>query len=124
LHTVQNAELYKDSKTFVDKKMRYNPEIVLASFSQLMDYTQNQPTKMQLQTYVDANFEAEGLEFQQWDPSDWTKDPSFLQKINNNELRGWGQRVHEGWKSLGRQIKGALRHFSPKIGFNIKTSHY
>ena len=91
--------------------MRYNQEIVLASFSQLMDYTQNQPTKMQLQTFVDANFEAEGLEFQQWDPSDWTKDPPFLQKINNSELRGWGQRVHEGWKSLGRQIKGALKLF-------------
>jgi hypothetical protein len=31
--------------------------------------------------------------------------------MNNLELQGWEQRVHEGWKSFGRQIKGALKLF-------------
>lgn len=106
LHTVQNAELYKDSKTFVDKKLRFQPEQVLATFAQLMNQTQNQPTKEDIQTFVDTNFEAEGTEFQPWDPSDWIADPPFLAGINNAELRIWGEQLHESWKFLGRQIKG------------------
>ncbi|XP_046649837.1 trehalase-like [Daphnia pulicaria] len=109
LHAVQNAELYKDSKTFVDKKLRFNPETVLNSFSQFMTDTENQPTKEELQAFVDSNFEAEGLEFQNWDPSDWISDPPFLSQINNSEFRNWGNRLHEGWKSLGRQIKDDVR---------------
>ncbi len=90
----------------MDKKLRFNPEIVLTNFSQFMIDTENQPTKEELQAFVDSNFEAEGLEFQNWDPSDWISDPPFLSQINNSEFRNWGNRLHEGWKSLGRQIKG------------------
>lgn len=109
LHAVQTAELYSDSKTFVDKKLRFLPDVVLANFSQLMIETQNQPTKEQLQTFVDTNFDAEGLEFQPWDPSDWISDPPFLSNVNNLELRDWGQKLHEGWKALGRQITDDVR---------------
>lgn len=109
LHTVQNAELYSDSKTFVDKKLRFQPQQVLANFAQLMNETQNQPTKDELQQFVDNNFEAEGLEFEPWNPSDWISDPPFLSGINNSEFRNWAQQLHEGWKSLGRQIKGTFK---------------
>lgn len=91
----------------MDKKLRFLPDVVLANFFQLMIETQNQPTKEQLQTFVDTNFDAEGLEFQPWDPSDWISDPPFLSNVNNLELRDWGQKLHEGWKALGRQITGS-----------------
>ncbi|EFX63003.1 hypothetical protein DAPPUDRAFT_308726 [Daphnia pulex] len=74
-----------------------------------MTDTENQPTNEELQAFVDSNFEAEGLEFQNWDPSDWISDPPFLSQINNSEFRNWGNRLHEGWKSLGRQIKDDVR---------------
>ena len=74
-----------------------------------MNETGNQPTKEELQAFVDNNFEAEGLEFQIWNPSDWISDPPFLSQVNNSELRDWGNRLHEGWKSLGRHIKGDLK---------------
>lgn len=78
------------------------------NFTQFMVETQNQPSKEEIQIFVDNNFEAEGLEFQPWDPSDWIANPLFLSKINNTDLRTWGQQLHETWKSLGRQIKGVL----------------
>ena len=68
---MQTAELYNDSKTFVDKKLRFQPDQVLSSFYQLMNQTGNLPTKEELQQFVDDNFEAEGTEFQPWDPTDW-----------------------------------------------------
>ncbi len=119
LHTVQNAELYSDSKTFVDKKLRFQPEQVLANFAQLINETQNQPTKDELQRFVDNNFEAEGLEFEPWNPSDWISDPPFLSGINNSEFRNWAQQLHEGWKSLGRQIKGTFKLKNHEMSFPL-----
>ena len=120
LHTIQTAELYSDSKTFVDKKLRFPPQQVLSSFEKLMNESQNQPTKVELQQFVDSNFEAEGLEFEPWHPSDWISDPPFLSLINNLEFRDWAQKLHEGWRFLGREIKGDLRlitynFFSPSM---------
>lgn len=100
------AEIYNDSKTFVDKKLRYSPELVLANFSRLMNQTENAPSRPQLVTFVDMNFDAEGSEFQPWDPSDWVPNPSFLDGINSIELREWALQVHDIWKMLGRSIKG------------------
>ena len=54
------AELYSDSKTFVDKKIKVDPAIVLANFELLMSQTNNQPSKQQLQLFVDQYFDSEG----------------------------------------------------------------
>ncbi|EFX63951.1 hypothetical protein DAPPUDRAFT_267358 [Daphnia pulex] len=86
----------KRFKKFVDTKLRFNPKIVSTSFSQFMTDTENQPTKEELQEFVDSNFEAdEGLEFHNWDSSDWISDPQFLSQINNSEFRNWDNRFHE-----------------------------
>lgn len=100
------AKLFHDSKTFVDKKLRFHPELVSANFTQLMNITGNQPSKNDLVLFINENFESEGSEFAPWDPSDWHENPSFLKKINNPQLRNWGQELHGAWKFLGRKIKG------------------
>lgn len=100
------AKIYHDSKTFVDKKLRFDPDLVAANFSQLMDLTQNKPSQNDLVIFISQHFESEGSEFQPWDPSDWLDDPSFLKKISNQQLRNWGKELHGAWKFLGRQIKG------------------
>lgn len=100
------AKLYHDSKTFVDKKLRFDPELVAANFTQLMNLTDNNPSQNDLVIFISQHFESEGSEFQPWDPSDWLDSPSFLQNINNTQLRNWGKELHGAWKFLGRQIKG------------------
>lgn len=110
LHTVQMAKIYHDSKTFVDKKLRFDPDLVAANFSQLMNLTHNKPSQNDLIIFISQHFESEGSEFQPWDPSDWLDEPSFLKKISNQQLRNWGKELHGAWKFLGRQIKGMQKN--------------
>lgn len=51
------AQLYNDSKTFVDKKLKYKPDFTLAKFDTLMEETEDQPTRKQLQDFVNDYFE-------------------------------------------------------------------
>ena len=107
LHTIQLAKLYHDSKTFVDKKLRYKPDLILEKFSELLNNTESNPSREELQLFVDQHFDNEGSEFETWEPSDWVSDPDFLKKINNSMLKNWGRELHDAWNFLGRQIKGS-----------------
>lgn len=99
------AQLYHDSKTFVDKKLRFPPRLIAANFSLLMERTWNMPSKDDLVSFINDNFESEGSEFEPWEPTDWMEEPAFLSKINSTQLRNWGAELHEAWKFLGRKIK-------------------
>ena len=71
LETVQGADLYNDSKTFVDKPMRFDPAEVLNAFS-LSNLTANS-TKDEVRAFVERYFLETGSELLQWTPSDWTE---------------------------------------------------
>ncbi|CAH2208252.1 jg11976, partial [Pararge aegeria aegeria] len=75
LHTVQMAGLYNDSKTFVDKKMRSPASVILDNFQTMMNRTDFRPTKEEIRTFVDNNFDVEGSEFEEWQPLDWKHNP-------------------------------------------------
>ena len=45
------------------------------------------PTKDQVQVFVDDNFSQEGTEFEAWAPPDWTDNPKFLEKIKDDKYR-------------------------------------
>ena len=122
LHTVQMAKLYNDSKTFVDKKLRFQPEFILASFQQLLNVTDNQPTDEELRDFVDEHFDSEGSEFETWEPTDWVEEPEFLSRIANESFRVWGRQLHSAWKHLGRQIKDDVR-LHPELYSLIYVAH-
>ena len=121
LHTVQMAQLFRDSKTFVDKKLRFHPDVVLVEFERLMDDTGGRPTRDNLTRFVADCFDNEGSEFEHWHPSDWVESPAFLQQIHDAQLKEWGLELHGAWKSLGRKIKGAffVRHFLRRRIFGL-----
>lgn len=104
LHTVQMARLYNDSKTFVDKPMKHDESVVLYNFQQMMQVeaasqvrcgltpyplcrplclqaTGGNPSKDDVQTFVDENFLEEGNEFTPWEPEDWHENPDILNRI-------------------------------------------
>lgn len=56
LDTVQKHKLYTDSKTFVDMTQINDEKTTLANFEALMTATANNPTKEQVQKFVDENF--------------------------------------------------------------------
>ena len=43
--------------------------------------TENNPSKNQIQTFVDDNFDSEGSEFEEWQPIDWNSEIDLFNKI-------------------------------------------
>ncbi|XP_018343589.1 PREDICTED: trehalase isoform X2 [Trachymyrmex septentrionalis] len=109
LHTVQMAGIYKDSKYFVDMKMKRPANETLASFWAFMKGTHNAPNKHQVEKFVNDTFEQPGYEFEDWDPADWTATPKFLQNIEDDELRKFGSDLNHIWKLLGRKMRDDVR---------------
>ena len=109
LHTVQMASIFKDSKTFVDMKMKWNTSETLDNFDQMMNVTGSNPTVKDIQDFVDANFDPAGSEFESWYPSDWREDPMFLKGINDRYLKKWAEQLNRLWKHLGRKMKDDVK---------------
>ncbi|KAK6619676.1 hypothetical protein RUM43_012433 [Polyplax serrata] len=103
LHTIQMAQLYNDSKTFVDKKLKYKPAVTLEKFNALMQETDDNPTKKQLQDFVNDYFE-DGNELEAWVPPDWTPNPQFLQNIVDPNYRKWASDLNYLWTNLTRKM--------------------
>lgn len=93
------AQLYTDSKTFVDKKLKYKPSETLEKFDILMQETEDQPTRKQLQDFVDHYFE-DGNELEEWTPPDWTAHPQFVDKIADSRYQKWALDLNRLWTNL------------------------
>ncbi|XP_036334334.1 trehalase isoform X2 [Rhagoletis pomonella] len=104
LHTIQMAHLYKDSKTFVDMKLRNHPDKTLQDFNEFMAAKNNTPTEAEIQDFVDTHFEERGKEFEPWTPDDWKEHPEFLDMVNDPDLKQWGSDLNVIWKKLGRKM--------------------
>ncbi|GJQ73679.1 hypothetical protein Trydic_g14017 [Trypoxylus dichotomus] len=104
LHTIQTARLYDDSKTFVDKSMLNDVETTLSSFYKLMNDTDGDPSKQQLQAYVDENFISEN-ELDVWIPDDFVEEPSFISRIEDADVQKFAKNIVSIWKDLGRKTK-------------------
>ncbi|XP_076760877.1 trehalase isoform X2 [Xylocopa sonorina] len=109
LHTIQMASIYKDSKTFVDMKMKHSPNETLLLFREFMERVHEMPTRQQIEQFVNDTFDPEGSEFEEWDPEDWTTRPKFLTKILDDELRKFASDLNHIWKMLGRKMKDDVR---------------
>jgi len=115
LHVVQMSAIYHDSKTFVDMKMKYSKNETLRLFGDMMKRTEQRPTKLDVQVFVDEAFDAAGSEFEDWTPNDWIQQPKFLERILDPDLKEWGSQLNHLWTILGRKMKDDVR---------INTEHY
>ncbi|KAK8388520.1 hypothetical protein O3P69_020480 [Scylla paramamosain] len=109
LKTVQMAKLHNDSKYFVDMSLKNSEKETLLEFEELMNRTQKNPSKEDIQIFVDEHFREPGDEFEDWDPSDWSEDPEFLKKIVHPDLKEWGKKLNAMWKKLGRKISTTVK---------------
>lgn len=104
LHHVQLARVFPDSKTFVDYHMRSDPNETLAAFQQLLDVTNNTPSKEDLTQFVHQHFTNDS-ELEDWSPPDYNENPLFLSTIRDEQLRQFAKNVNDIWPTLGRKIK-------------------
>eukprot|EP01133_Synstelium_polycarpum_P019160 gene19160-22952_t len=98
------AQVFNDSKTFVDMPIRTNTTTVLAAFSSLLKNTSKSggPTATELGLFIETHFMPAGSEVVIAAPTDWTPSPSFLHDIADPKLREFGQSVHTKWRQLLR----------------------
>jgi len=107
---VQMSNIFPDSKTFVDMKMKYPRDEIWQRFRELMNKTDNKPNPTDILKFVNETFDPPGSEFEDWDPIDWVPRPKFLNKIRDPVFRGWAKSLHLFWKELGRQMKDEVRN--------------
>lgn len=103
LHTVQMARINNDSKTFVDMKLKASPNITLNNF-QVWRIANPLPSTADVRAFVDANFDPEGSEFEEWIPDDFVQNPQFLNNITDPEYRRFAIALNDLWLALGRKM--------------------
>lgn len=105
MHDIQLASIYPDSKTFVDKKLKYNESEILEKYEDLKrSINSGDNLHFILSKFVDENFE-DGDELEMWVPPDFTSNPSIINRIADPEYRQWALALNEVWKTLARKIK-------------------
>ncbi|XP_046606777.1 trehalase-like isoform X1 [Neodiprion virginianus] len=106
LKTVQLAEIFNDSKTFVDLYQLNDPEVTLSNFKKLMEATDNNPNHSQVTEFVSENFAQESdSELETWSPPDWQENPPILNRIKDETYRKWVKELNRIWPQLARKVK-------------------
>lgn len=98
------ARIFKDSKTFVDMKMKKSPNETLESFNRFMAENGLNPDTVSMSKWLKENFDPEGSEFEKWIPGDWKENPNYLNQVKDVGYKKWAQHLHELWKLLGRKM--------------------
>ncbi|KAJ8912204.1 hypothetical protein NQ315_003808 [Exocentrus adspersus] len=107
LDTVQRAEIFEDSKTFVDMTQANPPSKTLENFEQFKQQTNNNPSKEDIRKFVEDNF-SEEAELDLWSPSDFNNNPRFLQRIDDVVVRDFARNLVGIWPTLARRIKSEV----------------
>ncbi|CAG7834101.1 unnamed protein product [Allacma fusca] len=105
IHTVAQSGIYTDSKTFVDKPLKYEPNIVKTNYDFMIKQHGLQPPVEEIKKFIEHNFRPEGYEFVEWTPQDWVPNPKFIDTINDTALRTFASELNSIWKNLGRSIR-------------------
>ncbi|KAG6447080.1 trehalase [Manduca sexta] len=121
LHHVQMARLYDDSKTFVDLQMRQNENITLAAFQELLNRTNNNPSRDQIRQFVNEYFD-ETSELENWTPPDITENPKFLTKVRDEKLRQFGKDIVGIWPTLARKVRSIVLEKPDQFSF-VPVTH-
>ncbi|XP_050309911.1 trehalase-like [Anthonomus grandis grandis] len=110
LDTVQKHKLYSDSKTFVDMTQKNDPNVTLANFEKMMTDKLNSPTKSDVQTFVQENFEFVN-ETENWTPSDFVASPLFLTNILDADVKTFAKNLVSLWPLLGRKVTDSVKQY-------------
>ncbi|XP_055853800.1 trehalase-like isoform X2 [Episyrphus balteatus] len=104
LDYVQMNSIFKDSKTFVDMKLKNPPNVTIEKFEDFLKSKNQKPSKADLEQFVKDNFDDLGKEFETYTPHDWIERPRFLDLIRDPDLKQWGSDLNGIWKILGRKM--------------------
>ncbi|CAG9532405.1 unnamed protein product [Cercopithifilaria johnstoni] len=109
LHVVMMLGLYKDSKTFIDKPLKKDPDEVIADFQRRFSKAITEEDREEVEQFIEDNFGVEGEELEECELSDWKEEPEQLLTIENNALRQFALQINYIWKSLCRTVKEEVK---------------
>uniref|UniRef100_A0A915E3U6 Trehalase n=1 Tax=Ditylenchus dipsaci TaxID=166011 RepID=A0A915E3U6_9BILA len=95
-----------DSKTFVDKPLKYDAKEVLDKFNQQFPPQDNDTESIAnidpklLVQFIEQNFEPENHELESCVLNEWTENPPLLELIKDDALREWAMDLNALWKIL------------------------
>lgn len=107
LHVIQ-TNTKRDGKEFVDRPLKYDPEIVFAAFQSLPNHEAET-----LDTFLETHFYPAGSDLIPVIPNDYQPRPmSLFNTITNHTLLDWAMELNHLWKLLGRrpEIQHPNRH--------------
>lgn len=109
MHDVQLARVYPDSKTFVDKKLKFTESEIISKYKTLKDqFGGNVPPNSELSKFIDENLE-DGDELQEWNPTDFNENPSIVNYIRDTNYKQWASGLNHVWKTLARKVKDDVK---------------
>jgi alpha,alpha-trehalase len=92
------AQVYPDSKTFVDMPSKYSENKVLENFKNLPANS----TRQDVEAFLNENFHKVGYDVQTAEPADWDENPGFLCNIKDKTYSEFGRILNTKWKNLIR----------------------
>lgn len=97
LEGVQMAQLFDDSKTFVDMPLLVDPEEALAAWSDSF-------THDEISEFVSTYFTDVGSELIPTTPKDWKEYPILLSRISNETMSSFAYDINQIWLQLYREM--------------------
>lgn len=113
LTTIQLSGIYNDSKTFPDMPMKFDPDVVQASFNNIVD----KHDINQLRQFLNENFDEAGSDLMPYSPPDLQEHPAFLDYIENDDYRQWASELNQRWNSLGKQLTADVASYPQRHSF-------
>ena len=113
LHYIQISGLFNDSKTFVDMPMKEDPEDIILAFQTIS----NPYNQTELQIFLNTYFYEVGSDLDTWIPIDLKEQPSFLEKITDNQYKQWGYDLNQLWLVLGREVNQTALLYPQRTSF-------
>lgn len=109
IDSVMTAHIFNDSKTYVDLKLKKPPKETLESFDVFQASFNNNPTKDQLQVWVDENFDPKGSELEDWKPIDHKEVLEVNNRIKDNNFKKFASDLNDIWIQLSRKMKDDVK---------------
>ncbi|CAG9530313.1 unnamed protein product [Cercopithifilaria johnstoni] len=112
LHAVSLSNIFKDTKTFVDKPMKKEPEEIINAFNKKFSSQISISDRDELLSFVNEYFDVEGSDIQECPEDtmeDWDDEPEYLVAIEDQELRQFALEIHALWKKLCHIVKPEVK---------------
>lgn len=113
LMDAQLNRIYPDSKTFVDKKLKYTESEILDKYKTLKENNNGSIPNSELQKFIDENLE-DGDELEDWNPPDFTDNPMIVNRIKDQNYKQWAFGLNHVWKTLARKVKDDVKEHPDK----------